>query len=221
MILNRQRTVRIPRPALESFLRRIRRHLRLGNAEVAIAFVTDAEIARLNRAYRNKRGPTDVLSFPTIIHNKPVRLPVARALLPVPPSTTSSRIQPSTSAVSTKNCHPDRSDPAFSSARPGRDGSRSGGTLAKSQQAQPTVRPASPRLARPSLPSERANFLGDIAISPASARRNAQSAGRPLTTELRILMLHGILHLLGYDHEADTGQMHRLEQNLRRKLGLP
>ena len=63
-------------------------------------------------------------------------------------------------------------------------------------------------------------FLGDIAISPASARRNAKSSGHSLATELRILMLHGVLHLLGYDHETDSGQMHRLEQNLRQRLGL-
>lgn len=137
MILNRQRTVRIPRQALESFLRRIRRQLRLGKAEVNIAFVTDAAIARMNQTYRKKRGPTDVLSFP----------PVAS-------------------------------------------------------------RRSAPR------------FLGDIAISPATACRNAKKFGRTLPDELRILMLHGVLHLLGYDHETDSGQMDRLEQGLRQRLGL-
>jgi rRNA maturation RNase YbeY len=228
MILNRQRTVRIARPALESFLRRIRHYLRLGKAEVSIAFVTDAEIARLNRAYRKKRGPTDVLSFPSIAHRKPIRLSVTQALLPVPTSTPPSRILGSTSSTSVKNCHPDRSDPAFSSTRFVRAASRSGGTVAKSRQAQPTVSAASPNVAasfrsgRFSPPTSRthAPFLGDIAISPQTARRNAQSAGRPLTTELRILMLHGVLHLLGYDHETDTGQMDRLEQKLRQELGL-
>jgi len=65
-----------------------------------------------------------------------------------------------------------------------------------------------------------AKYLGDIAISPATARRNAKKYGRGLATELRILMLHGVLHLLGYDHETDHGEMHRLERKLRRRFGL-
>src|ERR1700680_3867109 len=64
------------------------------------------------------------------------------------------------------------------------------------------------------------SFLGDIAISPMVARRNARAFGRRLEDELRILTLHGVLHLLGYDHETDRGEMNRVEQRLRRKLGL-
>lgn len=63
-------------------------------------------------------------------------------------------------------------------------------------------------------------FLGDIAISPETARRNALRDGRTLNTELKILMLHGTLHLLGYDHETDEGQMDRAEARLRRRLRL-
>jgi probable rRNA maturation factor len=63
-------------------------------------------------------------------------------------------------------------------------------------------------------------YLGDVAISPATARRNAKEFGRTLPNELRILILHGVLHLLGYDHETDRGQMLRFEQRLRRRLGL-
>jgi probable rRNA maturation factor len=66
----------------------------------------------------------------------------------------------------------------------------------------------------------RAAFLGDIAISPAVARRNARTLGRELQEELQILILHGVLHLLGYDHEADGGEMERLELRLRRRLGI-
>jgi probable rRNA maturation factor len=64
------------------------------------------------------------------------------------------------------------------------------------------------------------HFLGDIAISPATARRYAKKHGRTLPNELQILILHGVLHLLGYDHETDKGQMTRVENRLRRKLGL-
>jgi probable rRNA maturation factor len=63
-------------------------------------------------------------------------------------------------------------------------------------------------------------YLGDIAIAPAVARKNARRFGRTFTAEMRILILHGILHLMGYDHETDQGQMDRRESLLRRELGL-
>jgi probable rRNA maturation factor len=63
-------------------------------------------------------------------------------------------------------------------------------------------------------------FLGDIAISPTLARRNAKLLGRQLPEELKVLILHGVLHLLGYDHETDRGEMERIEVRLRRKLGI-
>lgn len=59
-------------------------------------------------------------------------------------------------------------------------------------------------------------YLGDIAICPDAARRNSGGLDR----ELRVLVLHGILHLMGYDHETDGGAMRRQELRLRRKLGL-
>jgi probable rRNA maturation factor len=63
-------------------------------------------------------------------------------------------------------------------------------------------------------------YLGDVAISPATAGRNAKTYRRTLGNEIRILMLHGVLHLLGYDHENDRGEMDRLERKLRLRLGL-
>jgi probable rRNA maturation factor len=62
--------------------------------------------------------------------------------------------------------------------------------------------------------------LGDIVIGAGIARRQAGSAGHSLQTELRVLALHGLLHLLGYDHERDDGRMARLESRLRRRGGL-
>lgn len=62
--------------------------------------------------------------------------------------------------------------------------------------------------------------LGDIAIAAGVARRQAGERRHTLTIELRILALHGLLHLLGYDHERDRGEMRRLEERLRRRAGL-
>jgi probable rRNA maturation factor len=64
------------------------------------------------------------------------------------------------------------------------------------------------------------NYLGDIAIAPAVAQRNALAAGRSFEQEMKILTLHGLLHLMGYDHETDNGEMERIEARLRRKLGI-
>jgi probable rRNA maturation factor len=63
-------------------------------------------------------------------------------------------------------------------------------------------------------------YLGDIAISPATARRYTRKYGRKLSNELRVLILHGVLHLLGYDHETDRGEMDLMERKLRKRLGL-
>jgi probable rRNA maturation factor len=174
MILNRQRTVRVARAALESFLRRMREQLDLGAAEVTICLVNDAEIARMNEAFRNKKGPTDVLSFPAVKRRK-------RFTMPAPP------------------------------ARRGR------ALVAAGDRRE---RFFTPLPIAGKLMVGNGRFLGDIAISPATARRNAKKYGRTLLVELQILMLHGVLHLLGFDHETDDGEMNRVEQQLRRRFGL-
>jgi probable rRNA maturation factor len=61
-------------------------------------------------------------------------------------------------------------------------------------------------------------YLGDIAISLPTARRYARQAGWPLRDELRFLVLHGVLHLLGHDHETDSGAMNLLQADLARKI---
>ena len=146
MVLNRQRAVRLARRPLESFLRQVQDELGFQRAGVTVCLVSDAEIARLNKIFRQKNGPTDVLSFPAVTRRRPVR--------------------------------------------PGSKAVKAG------------------------------EYLGDIAISPATARRYAKKHGRKLATEIRVLILHGVLHLLGYDHETDRGEMDRVEQKLRKRLGL-
>jgi probable rRNA maturation factor len=68
--------------------------------------------------------------------------------------------------------------------------------------------------------SPKSVFLGDIVIARGVARRQARDAGHPESTEWRVLALHGLLHLLGYDHETDNGRMARVEARLRRAGGL-
>ena len=146
MILNRQRAVRVARRPLEAFLHLIRDELDLQDSDITVCLISDEEIARMNEAFRKKKGPTDVLSFPA-----------------------------------------------------GKKQRKSRG-----QQASGTAE----------------TYLGDIAIAPETARRYAKKNGRRLGNELRVLILHGVLHLLGYDHETDRGEMDRIERKLRRRFGL-
>jgi probable rRNA maturation factor len=179
MILNRQRTVRVARPPLELFLRRVREQLGLGGAEFTVCLVSDAEIARMNESFRKKKGPTDVLSFPAVTWRKPVPL-----------------------------------------SPPNRNGHASVVVAASRGEFAVRGTAVSPFGVDGSGANDGSRYLGDIAISPATARRNAQKFDRTLPSELQILILHGVLHLLGYDHETDRGQMSRIEQRLRRGLGL-
>jgi probable rRNA maturation factor len=146
-IENRQRAVRVEMRALVAFTNRVKLELGLGQESVAIRLINDREMARLNETYRDKIGPTDVLSFPSHESRRPSNL-------------------------------------------------------------------------RQRLKKVRDAQLGDIALSPVMAKRNAKQYGRKLTEELQILILHGILHLLGYDHETDRGEMEQVELRLRRRLGI-
>jgi probable rRNA maturation factor len=71
------------------------------------------------------------------------------------------------------------------------------------------------------VPPASSAFLGDIAISLARARAQARAFGHSIEQEIQILMLHGVLHLCGHDHETDSGAMARAEKRWRAKLGLP
>jgi probable rRNA maturation factor len=71
-----------------------------------------------------------------------------------------------------------------------------------------------------SFPAGEPGVLGDVVIATGVAARQARRMGHSRGTEVRVLALHGLLHLLGYDHEDDEGHMARLERRLRRKGGL-
>lgn len=72
-----------------------------------------------------------------------------------------------------------------------------------------------------SFPSNTRHMAGDIAISVEIAEANSAKLGHSLETELRILILHGLLHIAGYDHETDHGEMQAKETRLRNELKLP
>jgi probable rRNA maturation factor len=81
---------------------------------------------------------------------------------------------------------------------------------------RPQPRPASRR----GEIDEFRNFLGDVVISVETARRSAAAEGHATVNEIRWLILHGVLHLLGYDHERDAGEMIELEMSVREQLGV-
>jgi probable rRNA maturation factor len=76
-------------------------------------------------------------------------------------------------------------------------------------------------LSFPAMPGLMRGFAGDAAISAEIAARNANRLGHTVAEEIRILVLHAVLHLAGYDHELDDGEMERKEARLRKSLGLP
>jgi probable rRNA maturation factor len=148
MVLNRQNKMAVNLTATRGFVRQLRAALKLGGRDLNVCFVDDREIERLNDAYRGRRRPTDVLSFPW------------------------------------------------------QEGRALGRTIGISN-------------------AEFANFLGDVVISVETARRSARREGHSALNEIRWLILHGLLHLLGYDHETDRGEMTSLELSLRERLGIP
>lgn len=150
MILNQQKRVPVRVHALEKFLQRALRMLRLGPEAATVCLVSEARMAQWNGAYRGKKKPTDVLSF-----------------------------------------------------------SAEGATRRRAAHGRAAA-----------FPKKESRYLGDIAIAPGVAGRNARAAGHSLNQEVCVLTLHGLLHLMGYDHETDNGTMERLEERLRHKLGI-
>lgn len=136
MIINRQRRVAVDAAPLRAFAARLSRSLGLTPESFTVALVSDRRSAALNRRYRRRPQPADVLSFPV------------------------------------------------------------NGSAGKKGD------------------------LGDVVIAVETARRNARRYRHSLGAELKLLMVHGALHLLGYDHETDRGQMNRREHALRRRLRL-
>ena len=138
-IINQQRKIKIEPDSFKNFAEQAVAAINEAKGkDLTVAFVSDRRIRELNKIFRDKNKPTDVLSFPY---------------------------------------EPDQYDYL-----------------------------------------ETENFLGDIVISLEQAQRQAAENNLTLENEIKQLILHGILHLCGYDHESDGGEMNRLELKLRRKL---
>jgi len=71
-----------------------------------------------------------------------------------------------------------------------------------------------------SFAGDQSDYLGDIVVSVDTASRQAKRRGSHLKRELKVLSLHGFLHLLGYDHETDDGEMRRIEYRMRRRFAI-
>ncbi len=138
-IINRQRRHRLNARHWREFTAEALNAVKLKSSDVSIVFVNDAAIRKLNKQFRGKDYPTDVLSFP--------------------------------------------------------------------HQAE-------------TFESKAQNALGEIVISVDRAAKQAKENRLDLTNEIEQLILHGLLHLCGYDHETDNGEMNRLELKLRKKLGI-
>jgi probable rRNA maturation factor len=139
VIINRQRRRKINEKQWVDFVDRTLQAISIDKREANIVFVSDAAIRKLNREFRGKDYPTDVLSFPsqTEVFEKEMQLD-----------------------------------------------------------------------------------LGDVVISVERAAEQARENKLTCENEIQQLILHGLLHLCGYDHETDQGQMNRLELKLRKKLGI-
>ena len=138
-VVNRQRKLKVDCLRWQSFVVEAMQVMPVTATGVTVAFVSDRTISELNRMWRHKQGPTDVLSFP---------------------------------------------------------------------------------VAQEAFEKLEGLELGDVVISVEQAARQAKENGLELETELAQLILHGLLHLCGYDHETDKGEMNRLELRLRRRLGI-
>jgi probable rRNA maturation factor len=136
-VVNRQRKLKVDCLRWQSFVVAAMRVIPVTATGVTVAFVSDRTISELNRMWRHKKGPTDVLSFP---------------------------------------------------------------------------------VAQEAFEKLEGLELGDVVISVEQAARQARENGLELETELAQLILHGLLHLCGHDHETDKGQMNGLELRLRRRL---
>jgi len=136
-VVNRQRKLKVDCLRWQAFVVEAMQVMPVTATGVTVAFVSDRTIGELNRMWRHKQGPTDVLSFP---------------------------------------------------------------------------------VAQEAFEKLEGLELGDVVISVEQAARQAKENGLELETELAQLILHGLLHLCGYDHETDKGEMNRLELRLRRQL---
>ena len=148
-VLNRQKLATVDRERVARVASATLAAVKEPRRGITVVCVSDRRIRDLNRKFRGKAQPTDVLAFPL---DEPGGAPGSAGILPASPQPGSNK------------------------------------------------------------------HLGDIVVSAETALRQAKEAGHSFDREVDELVLHGVLHLCGYDHETDNGKMNRLELKLRRKL---
>jgi probable rRNA maturation factor len=169
------------RALIERFSRTLQKEVAKGRPFDTV-LTGDAELRRLNRDFRGKDYPTDVLSFPSEPRPSETVKYSAKQLLTHAKTPGTPRNQTSFPLRASRLCVKHGLFHGFSGS---------------------------------------GAFLGDIAISLGRARAQAYEFGHTIEQEVQILMLHGVLHLTGHDHETDFGAMSRAEKRWRNKLGLP
>ena len=177
--------------ALRAYVQRLHREVAKGGVFECL-ITGDAELRRLNREFRGKDEPTDVLSFPCGAGLPACRRASARRVL--------AETEPPSGHTASAAAAREIGDLQLRQHNAGR---------------KPGGRPEG------LAPQRLGANLGSLAISVARARAQARAFGHSSETEIRILILHGLLHLLGYDHETDSGRMARTEKRWREILHLP
>lgn len=196
-----------PAPGLAAWLARVAPPGARG--EVTIAFVSDARMRAMNREWRGADYATDVLSFPA--ENGAAE------------AGHYDRNESDADGALRTWSRDDRKEPHADAAprtRSREPRASSPGPRAVSREPRAVSREPGAESREPRARSPEPASLGEIVIATGVAARQARQAAHPVATEWRVLALHGLLHLLGYDHERDGGTMARVERRLRRKGGL-
>jgi len=167
--------------------------------ELGVNFVGERRMRALNRAYRAADYVTDVLAFPL---EEPQELAAPR--------------EESQELAAARAVSQEPALPLTVSQEPALPPAASQELAAPRGEAQESSPPlvGAQESARSPVP----RLLGDVVVCLKQAERQAAEGGLALSLEVATLLVHGILHILGYDHEADTGEMARREEELRRQV---
>ena len=193
LLQNQQRAVPVDCVRLKRTASAILASARTGEAELSLVLVSDRRMRVLNRGYRKMDRATDVLAFPQLERCSPkssqLRKPSAERRSAAPAASLAAKSRLSSVQIGSRLRTPQ---------------ARASDTIAQSRQRTPRALP-------PAL-------LGDVVISVPTAKRQAAEHGHGLYEEMSRLLVHGVLHLLGYDHERGPREASRMARKERAML---